>query len=58
MVFRSSSQIFIKAVQRIHKAVMLVVMLLVLFWGFDFFLKKKVYLYLLQISEQLENQKE
>lgn len=37
---------------------MLVVMLLVLFWGFDFFLKKKVYLYLLQISEQLENQKE
>lgn len=36
-VFRSNRLIFIKEVQRIHTALMLVVVLLVLFWGFDFF---------------------
>lgn len=46
--------IFMKAVQRIHTVLLLVVMLLVLFWGFDFFFPK-VYLYLQQISKQLKN---
>lgn len=45
--------IFMKAVQRIHTVLLLVVMLLVLFWGFDFFFPK-VYLYLQQISKQLK----
>lgn len=44
--------IFMKVVQRIHAVLLLVVMLLVLFWGFDFFFPK-VYLYLLQISKRL-----
>lgn len=42
-----------KVVQRIHAVLLLVVMLLVLFWGFDFFFFPKVYLYLLQISKRL-----
>lgn len=45
--------IFMKAVQRIHTVLLLVVMLLVLFWGFVFFFPK-VYLYLQQISKQLK----
>lgn len=49
---KGSRLICVKVAQRIHT----VLMLLILVWGFDFFFQ--VYIYLLQISKQLEKQKE